>query len=282
MKEQFQHKLTTSFFLWFDNFLLTKGEAFSNKTGDFFYYSDDRLDTTYKAYGSPYKQWVTDSSITGATVPSGVYIGGNFSGRDDGVVLDFDNGRALVSGSSTDLTITGSFAVKDFNVYMTNDTEEDLVVENKYTVNSRLPSGPYTYISPYDDVVPAVFIASSDSTNSPFAFGGMQDTKVTMKAVVLAEDPYQLDGVLSIFMDSTEECINPIPMTGYPTTELGDLKNNTYNYVNKRNEYSDEIKFYINGVTTSRLSDRDRKSLAHDLYVGFIDFDVQQHRYRFN
>ena len=282
MKEQFQHKLTTSFFLWFDNFLLTKGEAFSNKTGDFFYYSDDRLDATYKAYGSPYKQWVTDSSITGATVPSGVYIGGNFSGRDDGVVLDFDNGRALVSGSSTDLTITGSFAVKDFNVYMTNDTEEDLVVENKYTVNSRLPSAPYNYISPYDDVVPAVFIASSDSRNSPFALGGMQDTQVTMKAVVLAEDPYQLDGVLSIFMDSAEECINPIPMTGYPTTELGDLKNNTYNYVNKKNEYSDEIKFYINGVTTSRLSDRDRKSLAHDLYVGFIDFDVQQHRYRFN
>ena len=282
MKEQFQHKLTTSFFLWFDNFLLTKGEAFSNKTGDFFYYSDDRLDATYKAYGSPYKQWVTDSSITGATVPSGVYIGGNFSGRDDGVVLDFDNGRALVSGSSTDLTITGSFAVKDFNVYMTNDTEEDLVVENKYTVNSRLPSAPYNYISPYDDVVPAVFIASSDSRNNPFALGGMQDTQVTMKAVVLAEDPYQLDGVLSIFMDSAEECINPIPMTGYPITELGDLKNNTYNYVNKRNEYSDEIKFYINGVTTSRLSDRDRKSLAHDLYVGFIDFDVQQHRFPFN
>jgi hypothetical protein len=282
MKEQFQHKLTTSFFLWFDNFLLTKGEAFSNKTGSFFYYSDDRLDTTYKAYGSPYKQWVTDSSITDANVPSGVFIGGNFSGRDDGVVLDFDNGRALISGGNTDLTVTGSFAVKDFNVYMTNDTEEDLVVENKYTVNSRLPSGPYTYISPYDDVVPAVFIAPSDSRNSPYALGGLQDTQVTMKAVVLAEDPYQLDGVLSIFMDSSEECINPIPMTGYPTTELGDLKNNTYNYTNTKNQYSDLTKFYINGVTTSRLSDRDRKSLAHDLYVGFIDFDVQQHRYRFN
>ena len=282
MKEQFQHKLTTSFFLWFDNFLLTKGEAFSNKTGEFFYYSDDRLDATYKAYGSPYKQWVTDSSVSGVSIPSGVYIGGNFSGRDDGVVLDFDNGRALISGSSTDLTVTGSFSVKDFNVYMTNDTEEDLVVENKYTVNSRLPSGPYTYISPYDDVVPAVFIAASDARSTPYAFGGMQDTQATMKAVVLAEDPYQLDGVLSIFMDSTEECITPIPMTGYPTTELGDLKNNTYNYTNLKNEYPNEIKFYVNGVTTSRLSDRDRKSLAHDLYVGFIDFDVQQHRYPFN
>ena len=282
MKEQFQHKLTTSFFLWFDNFILTKGEAFSNKTGEFFYYDDTRLDSTYKAYGSPFKQWVTDSSVTGATVPSGVYIGGDFSGRNNGVVIDFENGRALVSGSDEDLTITGEFSVKDFNVYMTNDTEEDLVVENKYTENSRLPSGPYTYIQPYDDVVPAIFISSSDASNPPFALGGMQDTKVSMKAVILAEDTYQLDGVLSIFMDSIDECITPIPMTGYPTTELGDLKDNSYNYTNVEDGYSGVIKFYVDDVRTSKLTDRDRKSLAHDLYVGFLDFDVPQYRFRFN
>jgi hypothetical protein len=282
MKEQFQHKLTTSFFLWFDNFLLTKGEAYSNKTGEFFYYNDPRLDSTYKAYGSPFKQWVTDSAVTGATMPTGVYIGGSFSGRDDGVVLDFENGRALVSGSNTGLSLTGQFSVKDFNVYMTNDTEEDLVVENKYAVNSRLPSGPYTYIEPYDDVVPAIFISSSDANNKPFALGGMQDTTVSMKAVILAEDTYQLDGVLSIFMDSVDECINPIPMTGYPVTELGDLKDGSYNYTSVKDGYSGDIKFYINEARTSKLTDRDRKSLAHDMYIGFIDFDVQQYRYRFN
>jgi hypothetical protein len=282
MKEQFQHKLTTSFFLWFDNFLLTKGEAYSNKTGEFFYYNDPRLDSTYKAYGSPFKQWVTDSAVTGATMPTGVYIGGSFSGRDDGVVLDFENGRALVSGSNTGLSLTGQFSVKDFNVYMTNDTEEDLVVENKYAVNSRLPSGPYTYIEPYDDVVPAIFISSSDADNKPFALGGMQDTTVSMKAVILAEDTYQLDGVLSIFMDSVDECINPIPMTGYPVTELGDLKDGSYNYTSVKDGYSGDIKFYINEARTSKLTDRDRKSLAHDMYIGFIDFDVQQYRYRFN
>ena len=282
MKEQFQHKLTTSFFLWFDNFLLNKGEAFSNKTGEFFYYDDPRIDSDYKAYGSPYKQWVTDSSITGATIPTGVYVGGSFSGRNDTVVLDFENGRALLGGNNTGLAVTGEFAVKDFNVYMTNDTEEDLVVENKYVVNSRLPSGPYTYIQPYDDVVPAVFISSSDASNTPFALGGLQDTKVNMKAVILAEDTYQLDGVLSIFMDSIDECITPIPMTGYPITELGDLKDNSYNYTSVKDGYSGETKFYINGVTTSKLTDRDRKSLAHDLYIGFIDFDVQLYRYRFN
>ena len=281
MKEQFQHRVTTSFFMWFDNFLLTKGEAFSNKTGEFSYYEDNRLDSTYKAYGSPFKTWVTDSSVTGANIPTGIFIGGNFSGRDDGVVLDFENGRALVSGSDEDLTVTGEFAVKDFNVYITNDTEDDLIIENKYTVNSRLPSASYGAIAPYDDVVPAVFISTANSTNEPFAFGGLQNTSVQVKAVILAEDTYQLDGVLSIFMDSVNECITSIPMTGYPTTELGDLKDGSYSYTGTEAGYTDDRKFYVDSVTTSKLTDRDRKSLAHEMYVGFIDFDINQMRMRF-
>ena len=281
MKEQFQHKVTTSFFLWFDNFLLKKGEAYSNKTGQLYYYSDPRLDSDYVAYGSPYKQWVTDSSITGATIPTGVHFGTNTSGRSDGITFDFDNGRVLVEDSVTGSTIKGEFAVKDFSIYLTNDTEDDLIVENKYVVNSRLPSGPLTYIEPYDDVVPAVFISTSQADNTPFAFGGMQDTKVQIKAVVIAEDTYQLDGVLSIFMDSVDETIVPVPMSGYPITELGDLKGDSYNYTGTTDNYTGNIDFYIDKVRTSKLSDRTRRELANELYIGFIDFDLQQHRYRF-
>ena len=281
MIEQFQHKLTTSFSLWFDNFLLKKGNAYTNTTGDFFYYEDPRLDSTYTAYGSPYKQWVTDSSITGATIPSGVYIDGGFSGRSNGVVLDFENGRALISGSVTDSAVTGEFSVKDFNIYLTNDTEDDLIVENKYVVNSRLPSGPWTYIAPYDDVVPAVFLSTASAENKPFAFGGMEDTVTQAKGVVLADNPYQLDGVLSIFMDSVNEVITTIPMTGYPTTELGDLKNDSYSYTATESGFVTGISFFIDKVKTSKLSDRTRNVLANELYVGFIDFDIQQHRYRF-
>ena len=281
MKEQFQHKVTTSFFLWFDNFLLEKGEAYSNKTEQLYYYSDPRLDSDYVAYGSPYKQWVTDSSITGATIPTGVHFGTETSGRSDGIVFDFDNGRVLVEDSATGSTITGEFAVKDFSIYLTNDTEDDLIVENKYVVNSRLPSGPLTYIEPYDDVVPAVFISTSQSDNTPFAFGGMQDTKVQIKAVVIAEDTYQLDGVLSIFMDSVDETIVPVPMSGYPITELGDLKGGSYYYTGTTDNYTGGLDFYIDKVRTSKLSDRTRRELANELYIGFIDFDLQQHRYRF-
>ena len=282
MIEQFQHKLTSSFFLWFDNFLLKKGEAYSNKTGELFNYVDPRLDSRYVAYGSPYKQWVTDSSIAGAVIPTGVsVVGAGTSGRDDGVVFDFENGRALFSGSDTSMTVTGEFAVKDFSVYLTNDTEDDLIVENKYTVNSRIPSGPLTYIEPYDDVIPAIFLSISQAENSPFALGGMQETKIQAKAVILAEDTYQLDGVMSIFMDSVNEVIAAIPMSGYPITELGDLKDGNFNYTGLANDYGGETKFCIEKVKTSKLTDRTRNVLANELYVGFVDFDIEQYRYRF-
>ena len=282
MIEQFQHKLTSSFFLWFDNFLLKKGEAYSNKTGELFNYVDPRLDSRYVAYGSPYKQWVTDSSISGAVIPTGVsVVGAGTSGRDDGVVFDFENGRALFSGSDTSMTVTGEFAVKDFSVYLTNDTEDDLIVENKYTVNSRIPSGPLTYIEPYDDVIPAIFLSISQAENSPFALGGMQETKIQAKAVILAEDTYQLDGVMSIFMDSVNEVIAAIPMSGYPITELGDLKDGDFNYTGLANDYLGETKFCVEKVKTSKLTDRTRNVLANELYVGFVDFDIEQYRYRF-
>ena len=282
MKAQFQHNLTSSFFMWFDNFLLTKGEAYTNKTGEFFYYDDTLVDSDYTVFGSPYKQWVSDSSIDGATVPTGVYVNGNLSGRADGIVLDFDNGRALAAGASSTDTVTGSFAVKDFNIYFTNDTEDDLIIENKYVVNSRVPSGPYTYITPYDDVAPAIFLAASTLENKPFALGGMMDTVVLMKAVVISDDPYKLDGALSIFGDSVNEVIEPIPMSGFPYTELGDLKGDSYNYTGVKEGYAGETPYFVDKVRTSKLSDRARKAVANELYIGFIDFDVQQHRYRFS
>jgi len=154
-------------------------------------------------------------------------------------------------------------------------------VENKYVVNSRIPSGPETYIQPYDDVVPAIFLSVAQAENDPFALGGMQRTKTQAKAVILAEDTYQLDGVLSIFMDSVDEVIAAIPMSGYPIDELGDLKENEFNYTGTAESYKDVEKFCVEKVRTSKLSDRTRNVLANELYVGFIDFDIDQYRYRF-
>ena len=287
MTPQYQHKLTSSFMLWFDNYLLTKGQAYTNTTGRFYNYADERLPDVYSVFGSQYKQWVTDSSIAGATIPSGVYVGNTFYGRATGVnndsatrILDFDNGRALISGLATGSIVTGSFAVKDFNVFYSNDTEEDLIVEKKFIVNKRIGTDEtVTYIEPYDQVVPAVYICNASSQNLPFAFGGMDQTVTNINAVVIAENTYQLDGILSIFNDSVDEVIGDIAFEQYPLTEYGDLKSGYYNYLDFKNQYIENEKYFVESVKVSKMNDKARKSLVNDLYVGFIDFDVSMMRY---
>jgi hypothetical protein len=279
MIEQYQHSATSAFILWFDNYLLKKGQAFSNKTGSFFNYDDDRLDSRFKAFGSPYKQWVTDSSINGAVIPSGVHINETFTPRSSSTILDFQNGRALISGISKTASVTGQFSVKDFNVYFSNEGEEDLIIDKKYKPNSRIFSPPQSYISPYDVVVPCIFISSESMRNEPFAFGGEDTTKTQMKAVIFAEDSYQLDGALSIFADSLNEVITPIPFSEYPMTEFGDVKGGSYSYDSLKNAYKNLNPMFVEDVVTSKLTDKARKSLSQDLFIGFIDFEISQQRF---
>ena len=221
-------------------------------------------------------QPLTDSSITGATLPTGI--------DGDSHYIDYDNGRIVETGSNytSDSVITGTFAVKDFNIYFTNETEDDLIVEQKFTVNSRVPNNISSGIPPYDQVVPAIFLSTATVENQGLAFGGEEETTVRANAVILAEDTYQLDGVLSIFADSHNEIFHPIPMTGHPINEYGDLKNGSYNYTTLKNQYNNTNPFIVDRVNTSKLTDKARKSLANDLYVGFIDFDIKIHRFRFS
>ena len=156
-----------------------------------------------------------------------------------------------------------------------------MIVENKYNINSRIILNDENYIAPYDQVLPAIFLSLDSSSNKGFALGGMEETTISAKAVILAENNYQLDGALSIFADSRNEVFPMIAMSDHPMNEFGDLKTGYYSYQDLKNQNSSTSKFYINDAITSKLTDRARKSLANDIYVGFVDFEIQQHRYRY-
>ena len=82
------------------------------------------------------------------------------------------------------------------------------------------------------------------------------------------------------FADSARESIIAIPFTGHPGTEYGDVDGGSYSYTDLTNTYDGaETKFYINDVTVSKLSDKAKKQAIGDLKIGFIDFDVHQHRF---
>ncbi len=283
MKPQYQHELMTSFLLWFDHELLQKGEAYSNKTGTLFVKSDSRIPNSFTSIQSNYKQWVNDSSITGEVnpiiaSPSSILNDGSQLDRSDHI-YDYENGRVLQTGAGTASNATGTFAVKDFNTYLTNDTEDDLILENKFTLNSRYGTPSISGIEPYDQMVPAIFVNHEYMKNEGFAFGGEDKSVSTVKAVVLAENEYQLDGALSIFADSARKSFAKIPFSAHPSTEYGDLKNGSYNYLSLKNQYLQSNPYYIDDVVVSKLSQRPQSSLPGDLKVGFIDFEVSTVRY---
>ena len=287
MKATYQHQLLTSFYLWFDHYLLKKADAYKSFETDFYYYSDERI-TNKTIFGSPYKQWVYDKSprsstlvrspdnIPGVPVISGE--GGALAVGDSGMIIDYENGRVLFdSDVETEAHISGSYSVKNFNTYVSNANEEDLIIEGKYKLNARY-TRDLTYIAPYNEVVPAVFLNSTATTNEPFAFGGEDNTVTQMTAVAFAENTYQLDGILSTFADATKEIFYGIPYTGAPLTEYGGIKSSYptgYDYVNVSKKYPTDI-FMIENTNVSKISDKMDKFIPIPLYVGFIDFEINK------
>jgi len=277
---QFTHEAQSSFTLWFDHYLLQKGQAYTNRTGVLVYNADSQLPSSYKSFSSQYKQWVADSSISGAVVPSGFYVGGNFSGRSDNLLIDFDNGRVISNGSSS-AVVTGAFCQKEFNVYTTNEDLEDLIIERKFISPRKVGTNlAPSYIPPYQQVLPAVFISNQTQENTPFAFGGMDTTTVRMSATVICENSYQLDGVLSLFADTNDKVIAHIPFDKVPYTQYWDIKSGEYNYDNLSAQYmASGLPLFIEAAKTSKITDKLRKNIANDLYIGFIDFELAQQRY---
>lgn len=301
MKPQFQHEATTSFALWLDNYFIRQGEGFSNKEGELYYKPDERLPVYPEdpilglaSYNSEYKQWVcnNDATAEGAIVPSGVYIdtgaGYDFCHRgESGVNVDFENGRVLVSGFYfpeiyDKLKIKAQFSVKDINVYLTDDVEENLVLQNKYNVNSRtVPDlGKGQGLEPYEQVAPAAFVSMERTVNTPFALGGEDLTHLYYRVVIFAENLYQLDGAMALCADAYNAGICNIGYDDYPLNEFGDTKDYYFSYYEtaKNSEKVPKLMF-VDDVKSSKISDRLSKTTNPNLFLGFIDFEVCQSRF---
>jgi hypothetical protein len=299
MRPQFQHEATTSFALWLDNYLLRHGEAFTNKIGNLYYSEDPRIPSYPEdpinglaSYNSEYKQWVYNNDVNDAAIPSGVYIdsgdGYEFCHRGhSGLMFDFDNGRILLEGryfgqNYDKLKVKTEFAVKDFNIYLADDTEENLIIQNKYNNNSRtIPDyGAGTGLPPYEQVTPAAFVSMENVSNSPFAFGGEDLTRLNLRVVLFTESLYHLDGLMSLCSDSYNLGIRNIGYDDYPLNEYGDTKDYYFSYCQtvKDCQHPSSL-MYIENVRSSKISERVTKTNNPNLYLGFVDFEVSQARF---
>lgn len=277
MKVQFDHKLNVSLFLWAEHVLLQGGGAFLNKTLPLYYTPDPTMPTGYLGYSSPFKQWVADSSVSGAWVANSV--SGSASPfvltRASGIRIDYDNGRVLVpSLMGKNLKLNISTAIKECNVYLPTETDDPLLTANKYFFNPRFNGTPTSGISPRAMVTPAIFVNTLSDSSTPFSFGGLDLTQTKFSFTVLAESDYQLKGILSLFRDTRYNYIPLLDIANDPFDSYGDLKGGTgYNYLSLVAQYGTPGNLiYIDNVYCSKMSDRTKINPL--LFGGEIDLEV--------
>jgi hypothetical protein len=276
MKAQLDNILMSSMIMWIDHQLLNKGEAFQNYNSQF--YPITNIYNGFYSYGLPFKQVVSDSSISGANLLSGVYVNNSFIkvGQSGLTGINPNQGQVYFTGSQAGKTLSGAYAVKDFNIYLTNQPEEELLFETEYKVKPKT-SQTATGLAIEAITYPCIFLKNNGGVNEPFALGGQDDTILEVRAVVLADNMFNLDAVCSILKD-TARCYVPL-ITNSPYNNFGSVQSGYYNYnslianINVSNDA-----FYISDVTVSKIF-ANLNAKNSQVFPAFIDFTLSNIRY---
>ena len=281
MDIQYENKVMSSFLLYIDHMICKKGNAYSNASS--FFYETSQTFANLHNYSAPYKQMVVDESISGADVMSGVYLDNNFISVGQSGLNSINHVEGMVHFSSQitgSNRLSGDFSLKDFNVYLTNKPEEEVLFETKYHLRPTVNETP-TGLRPDQITYPAIFLKSIAGTNTPAAFGGLDKTVIEARCIVLSESSYQLDAALSILKDMVKTTV-PFIQSDLPFNALGAYTGTSYNFDTlKATKTGTDERIFIDEVNVSKniTAGGGYKNLNPDIYNGFIDFTLNEFRY---
>ncbi len=283
MIPQYLHNAFASFCYWADNYLLVNGQAYRNHYSRLYSQDDPTLGSSYVVYASPFKQWVADNGASGAWIATGVTGPGiNLVRGQSGLKIDYNNGRVILPAAlGKGLHLSGRYAFKDFNFYLSDETEEALLVNEKFQLNSRTKAPPASGVEPYSYVTPCVFATVLDNSNAEFALGGEKLTSMVVSLVVYAETTWQMNGIISIFSDAECKHFPFLTATGAWWNEFGDVKTGLYpsgyNYTDLKSATCQPGNLlYIESVRASRLSEK--TPVNPDVFAGIIQFEISKVR----
>jgi hypothetical protein len=292
MKVQFENKVMSSLLLFIDHEVVQKGDAYTNRGSAF--YKIDSLFKDYYVYASPFKQLVSDSSVTGSSPPSvlsGVHfstpgapgtqpydVGPRYPGSGGFDSINHMQGQLYFTGDTDPVAgsgISGNYAVKDFNVFLTSMPEEQLLFETKLELNPRTTQVP-TGVDSSTQTYPAIFIKDNGGRNDEWAFGGIEQTVLNARAIVLADSMFSLDAVCGILKDSVRKAMPIIDQSDLHLNALGAFTGVKYDYTGAATgEFCN-----IDRVTVSKnIANRgDFENLNPNVFSAFVDFELISHR----
>ena len=279
---QYEHLVLTSFKIYLENLLLTKGGAFTNSSG--YFYSVPSANQYY-TYSLPYQPVVADQSVAGANIMSGLYVSGVFctTGVSGLIDINYEKGQAYFSSpiANPETQLSGRFAISDFNIKLTSDPEEFLLLETKHFLKPKT-TVPVTGLGNNDITYPVIYIKNYGGQNEEYAFGGTEKTVNTFRLLILADSQYALDGVFSIIKDRARTVVPMLTgITELPYNNLGGV-NNGYNYkVLTTGRFHSSDSFWLDKVHTSTLHGVGYvhfRNLNPTVFVGVIDLSINGYR----
>jgi len=277
MKPSYMTNLMSSFYLWLDHEMASVGNAFTATSGKLYPVEDNNYNE-YNIYSSPFRQWVSDSSISGAVIPSGVYCSGVFMNRNSGIVFNYNKGEVLINKQLGKPEVTTQYTKKDFNIYYTDEREENLLFENAHSLSpkfSRITGGLNGDEQPF----PCIFLKNTYYENIPYALGGQDKTSTTVRCIILSDNMYLLDGAISVMTDSARKVFPVVKPSELPYNYYGDFKSGQrYQYSQLAVNQATNLA-YINRVTVSRLDEIRNKHINLKVVAAIVDFELWQARY---
>lgn len=227
MRPQYTHDAVSSFVMWLSNWLEASGQAYQNVTGSL--YRQQATGIPGWVYASPYKSWVWDGCVPGASIPSGFYnASGQFLTRASGLVLDFINGR-VITPQDWGSVLTGTYARKEVNVYLSSPQETAYVMEQVYGANPNV-NYALTGFQGRALVAPLVMVTNTKGENVPFALGGMDNSKNTLRCFTISNSSYLQEGINGLCQDAAHSYIPLATYADVPITSSGDLKTPGWSY----------------------------------------------------
>ena len=271
MKAQYENLLMSSMMLTIDHVICGTGEGYTNYSGSF--YPTQKKFNQYHQLSLPYKQIIADTSVSGANILQGVTIDGNFkTGGESGLAgILHHKGTLLFDSDMTGHTVTGNFAVKDFNVYITTKAEHDLLFKTAKQINPKLPQVEEG-LDPNTEAYPAIFLKNMGGFNDEFALGGVDNNITNVRAIVLAASAFNLDAVCALLKNMAHS--NLKIMSSLPFNAIGAYTNISYDYaalIASTERYS-----YIKEVRMTKImpDQAGMQNLNTDVFAAFIDFEI--------
>ncbi len=270
MQEQWDNKLLSSFMLFLDHTLLSSGAAFTNTSGSLYRVSGNI--SGINVFATPFKQLVNDSSISGASILSGVWVGATFllPGQSGLHSINITEGHAYFTGNPS--SVSGNYAVKDFSLYLTTRPEEEILFETKFYLRSEV-SQTLTGLPKDSETYPVIYIKPIRSENIPFCLGGVDNAEAIFRVIVLSNSQFLTDAACSILKTMARKKFKVVEKTNIPLNAYGAMTGVNFNYNSVAATSS--VESLIWKVEVSNLvHSRDLNKLNPQVFPAFVDFKI--------